>query len=564
MKKLWGAAIGILFMGLQANPALCQTFADSIFSGGEILTINPQSPEAKALAEKDGKILAVGNSEDIAKFKGPNTQSIDLKGATLLPGFIEPHGHPLDSAFGQFYSVDIRPFTVKNFAQMESIIQKKVAQAKPDQWLLFYGLDTLLQKNVTTPTLEQLNRWSPKNPLVIFNNSGHAAYANSLALQLANITDNTPNPPGGLIIKNSKGKLSGTLQELPAVKMILGPVQAKISPEEMLALLKKYYTYLASNGVTTSSDMAFDASVLPLYQEAKKDPAVPIRIRLYETARTDNKASLPPLGGDDLLRQNGIKWWADGSPWLGNIGISHPYLNDNVTLKHMGLKENYPGSVNYPNKSQLQNWVNLYYKQGYQIAIHAEGDVAIEQALDVMENAQKKFPQLKGNFRLDHVPMISDAQLERAKKSNIPVTFLMAHIYYWGDVLPQMFGDKRASQWNPAGSAQKLGLEYSFHNDGAVTPESPLRDLQVAILRNTESGKTLGANQAINIEQALRARTLGAAYQLMMEKEIGSLEAGKFADFVILSANPKKVKPEKIPQIQVLSTYLNGKQVWKK
>lgn len=549
-------------MSLQANPALCQTFADSIFSGGEILTINPQAPVAKALAVKDGKILAVGSLEDIAKLKGPNTQKIDLKSATLLPGFIEPHGHPLDSAFGQFYSVDIRPFTVKSLAQMESIIQKKVAQAKPDQWLLFYGLDTLLQKNVTTPTLEQLNRWSPKNPLVIFNNSGHAAYANSLALQLANITDSTANPPGGLIIKDANGKLSGTLQELPAVKMILGPVQAKISPAEMLALLKKYYVYLASNGITTSSDMAFDASVLPLYLEAKKDPTVPVRIRLYETARTDNKASFPPLGGDDLVRQNGIKWWADGSPWLGNIGISHPYLNDDVTLKHMGLKKNYPGSVNYPNKTQLQNWVNLYYKQGYQIAIHAEGDVAISQALDVMENAQKKFPQIKGNFRLDHVPMISDAQLERAKKLNIPVTFLMAHIYYWGDVLPQMFGEERASQWNPAGSAQKLGLEYSFHNDGAVTPESPLRDFQVALLRNTESGKTLGANQAITIDQALRARTLGAAHQLMMENEIGSIEAGKFADFVVLSSDPRKVSPKSIPEIKINATYLNGKKVW--
>lgn len=562
MKKI-PVLVGIVLWILGGPaPVFSQNFADTIFSGGDILTLNSAKPSVEALAVKEGKILALGSFSEILKLKGPQTQMQNLKEATLLPGFIEAHGHPMDSAFAQFFAVDIRPFSIKNQNQMNQTIQARVRQAKAGEWLVFYGLDTLLQKGVSTPTLEQLNQGSPKNPLVIFNNSGHAAYANSLALQLANITEQSPNPPGGKILKDSSGKLSGTLQELPAVNLVLLPIQKKIAPSQMVAFLRKYYDYLASNGITTSSDMAFDAAVLPIYQALEKEAGTPLRIRLYEVARPDRKAALPPGGGSDLVKQNGIKWWVDGSPWLGNIGISQAYLNNDVTLKQMGLLSNSPGSLNYPNTAELQKWVNDYFQQGYQIAIHAEGDKAIDQALDVMETAAQKYPKIKPNFRLEHIPMATDAQLARAKKLNIPVTFLMAHVYYWGDVLPLMFGEARASRWDPVASAQKAGLEYSFHNDGAVTPENPLLDFQIATLRNTQSGKTLGVEQAISLDQAIRARTLGAAYQLGMEKEIGSLEVGKWADLVVLNKNPYKTKAEEIIQIKILATYLNGKKVW--
>jgi predicted amidohydrolase YtcJ len=536
--------------------------ADTIFFGGNIVTVNPAQPEAEALALKDGKILAVGKVSELEKFKGSQTKIIDLKGKALLPGFIEPHGHPFDSALAQFYAVDIRPFTVENAAQVDQAVRKAVAEAKPGAWVLLNGLDPLLQKNVQAPSLEQLNRWAPHNPLAIINNSGHAAYGNSLALQAAGINDQTPSPPGSHIEKDKSGKLTGTVEEIPAINMLLEPMLKGIQPAQMAELLRRYYTYLASNGITAVSDMTFQEQKLPLYQALAKDPLVPVRVRLYEIAREDRRGALPPMGGSDLVRQNGIKWWADGSPWLGTIAVSPPYENNKFTEQVMKLPPNTVGPLNYKDNQQLEDWIAAYYAQGYQVAIHAEGELAIEQALNAYEAAMKKHPRSDSRPRLEHVPLITEAQLQRAQKLGVQVSFLMAHLYYWGDLLPKMFGEARANHYNPDGSAEKLGMPFTFHNDGPVTPASPLHDFQIALLRRTEGGKLLGAEQRISIDAAIRARTINAAHELFMEKQTGSLEAGKWADLVVLGSDPSKVKPEQLWTIPVEATYLNGKQVW--
>jgi predicted amidohydrolase YtcJ len=536
--------------------------ADTIFLGGNVVTVNPAQPEVEALAVKDGKILALGKVSQLEKFKGPNTEIIDLKGKALLPGFIEPHGHPFDSALAQFYAVDIRPFTVENAAQVDQAVRKAVAVAKPGAWVLLNGLDPLLQKNVQAPSLDQLDRWAPHNPLAIINNSGHAAYGNSLALQAAGINDQTPSPPGSSIGKDKFGKLTGTVEELPAVNLLLEPMLKAIQPEQMAELLRRYYSYLASDGITAVSDMSFQAQKLPIYQALEKDPLVPVRVRLYEIAREDRRGALPPMGGSDLVRQNGIKWWADGSPWLGTIAVSPPYENNKFTQQVMKLPPNTVGPLNYKDSQQLEDWIVAYYAQGYQVAIHCEGELAIEQSLNAFETVMKKHPRSDSRPRLEHVPLITEAQLQRAQTLGVQISFLMAHLYYWGDLLPKMFGEARANHWNPTSSAEKLGMPFTFHNDGPVTPASPLHDFQIAQLRQTESGQVRGAEQIISIDAAIRARTINAAHELFMEKQTGSLEPGKWADLVVLGSDPRKVRPDQIWKIPVEATYLNGKQVW--
>jgi len=536
--------------------------ADTIFLGGNIVTINPAQPEVEALAVKEGKILALGKVSQLEKFKGPQTQIVDLKGKALLPGFIEPHGHPFDSALAQFYAVDIRPFTVENAAQVDQAVRKAVAEAKPGAWVFLNGLDPLLQTEVQAPSLDQLNRWAPNNPLVIINNSGHAAYGNSLAFQAAGINEQTPSPPGSRIEKDKLGKVTGTVEELPAVNLLLEPILKGIQPAQMTELLRRYYSYLASNGITAVSDMSFQEQKLPIYQAMEKDPLVQVRVRLYEIAREDKRGALPPMGGSDLVRQNGIKWWADGSPWLGTIAVSPPYQNNKFTEQVMKLPPNTVGPLNYKDRQQLEDWIAAYYAQGYQVAIHAEGELAIEQSLNALETAMKKYPRSDSRPRLEHVPLITDNQLERAQKLGVQVSFLMAHLYYWGDLLPKMFGKTRANRWNPTGSAEKLGMPFTFHNDGPVTPASPLHDFQIALSRRTKGGKLLGAEQDVSIDVAIRARTIHAAHELFMEKQTGSLETGKWADLVMLASDPRKARPDQIWKIPVEATYLNGKQVW--
>jgi Predicted metal-dependent hydrolase with the TIM-barrel fold len=554
--------LALAFLFPQPSIQAQQSPPDSIFINGTLITVDDSRQEAQAMAVKDGKILALGSQTDIEKLKGPQTQVVDLQGKTLLPGFIEPHGHPFDSALAQIFAIDIRPFTVKTAAQVDQAVRQGVAAAKPGAWVLLNGLDPLLQKGVQTPTLQQLDAWAPNNPLVIINNSGHAAYGNSLALKAAGINDQTPNPPGSRYIKGPDGKLTGSVEELPGINVLLQPVLNSIQPAQMIELLRRYYAYLASNGITTVSDMTFEAEKLPAYQVLENDPLVPVRVRLYEIARKDLQGTLPPFGGSDLVRQNGVKWWADGSPWLGTIAVSPPYSNDDLTLKVMGLKPNNVGPLNYPNAKELNDWVAAYYAKGYQIAIHTEGELAIDESLNAIEAAMKKHPRADSRPRMEHVPLITEAQLQRSHRLGMPISFLMAHIYYWGDLLPQMFGETRANNWNPTASALKLGIPLTFHNDGSVTPASPLMDFQIATTRLTDTGQLRGADQRIPIDAALRARTINAAHELFMEKQAGSLTPGKWADLVVLSADPRKAKPLEISKIQVEATYLNGKKVW--
>jgi len=212
----------------------------------------------------------------------------------------------------------------------------------------------------------------------------------------------------------------------------------------------------------------------------------------------------------------------------------------------------------------LQEFVDEMLKTKRSAAFHVEGDAAIQITLDAIEQGLSKYPWDNHRFRLLHLPMIRDDQIERAKRLGVQLSFLMAHVRYWGDVIPTLVGDERGQRWCPVGSAKKLGANYAFHFDGPTSPNKPLETLQTVTTRKTVSGKVLGPAERITIDDAIRGYTINAAYQLFMDKEVGSIEVGKYADLIILSANPRKVAPEKISRIKVLATYVGGEKFWSK
>lgn len=286
-----------------------------------------------------------------------------------------------------------------------------------------------------------------------------------------------------------------------------------------------------------------------------------VRLRVYEISNPQMTTDIDPVNGDDLFRQVGIKIWVDGSPWIGNIDLSFPYLDSDAT-RAIGVTPGSCGHANYT-REQLTEIVDAYFPRGWPMACHVHGDAGVDTILDVYEEALRKSPRPDHRLRLEHVGAIRDEQLRRAHDLGVTCSVFVDQIHYWGDIIVDgLFGPEHGSRWMPCGSAVATGMRISLHNDPPVTPEEPLRNISVAATRLAPSGRVIGPQQRITVEQAIRAQTIDAAWQLFSDDVIGSLEVGKYADMVVLSADPRDVPPEEIADLQVRATFLAGRQVY--
>jgi predicted amidohydrolase YtcJ len=262
-----------------------------------------------------------------------------------------------------------------------------------------------------------------------------------------------------------------------------------------------------------------------------------------------------------MLKQVGIKIWLDGSPWIGNIDLSFPYLDTDAT-RTIGVTPGSCGHANY-SREQLTEIVAAYFPLGWPMACHVQGDAGVDTVLDVYQEALHRWPKKDHRLRLEHVGAIRPEQLRRAADLGVTCSLFVDQIHYWGDIIVDgLFGEEHGSRWMPAGSAVATGMRISLHNDPPVTPEEPLRNISVAATRAAPSGRVLAPDERLTVEQAIRAQTIDAAWQLFADDVIGSLEVGKYADMVVLSADPRDVPPEQIADLEVRATYLAGRQVY--
>lgn len=523
---------------------------------GTILTVDDERPTAEALAVADGHIIAVGSRSDVADLIGPNTQTVDVGDGCVLPGFIEAHGHPLMEAVAlSDRIVDIRPVTIPGPDDVVAAIRQEVAR-RGSTGAYLNGWDALLQSGLPYPTLAWLDDIAPDGPLVIIHNSGHKAYFNSHAARLNGLTRDTPDPKGAKYGRDANGELDGTAEEIAAVFPLLG---GAISADSYPAMLLAECERLNRAGLTTCSEMAFDPNFGPLV--AQLHDRLTVRLRTYEVSNPQMATAASPGQGDDIMRQVGIKIWVDGSPWIGNIALSFPYLDTEAT-RSIGIPKGSCGCANYT-AEQLREIVGAYFPQGWQMACHVQGDAGVDTILDVYEEALRNNPRDDHRLRLEHVGAIRPEQLQRAADLGVTCSIFVDQIHYWGDVIVDgLFGEERGSRWMPAGSAVATGMRISLHNDPPVTPEEPLRNISVAVTRTAPSGRVLAPEERLTVDQAIRAQTIDAAWQLFADDVVGSLEVGKYADLVVLSGDPRTVPPEQIADLDVRATYLAGRQVY--
>jgi len=531
---------------------------------GVVETMDAVRPRAEALLLRDDRIVAVGSRAEVAPQAAADAEVRELaEGQVLLPGLIEPHGHPTMTAIVMGDGViDIRPVVVQSADEVKRLIHEAVAAADPTVGVLANGWDPLLQKGLVEPTIEGLDEASPEAPLVILHNSGHAAYFNSAAAAAAGVDASTPNPPGAEFRRDRDrgGALTGVALEAAAVQAIAAPFIAR-AMASMPATLVRQSRDANRAGVTTIADLGWDAADAPALAAARTiDGGLSTRLRLYEMSRPGAAASTTLENGDALVRQVGVKVWADGSPWTGNIETSFPYL-DTPATRAIGLDPHHRGSSNY-DEAQIEAIARQYAPDGWQLACHVHGDVAVDHVLNAWERVIGDLGLVDHRFRLEHVGTMTPEQFARAASLGVTASVFVDHVHYWGDVLVDDLFGERGAAWADAQGAVEAGLAPTFHNDGMVTPLEPLRNMSVAMTRRSRSGRVLDGARGVSIDTALRAHTIEAARQLRSEHEIGSLEPGKLADLVVLGRDPRAVSPEELADVPVVSTWLAGREVF--
>jgi predicted amidohydrolase YtcJ len=612
-RLLWSLCIVLVCAASAfAEDAPAGGYATKIFVNGTVVTVDPEHPQVAALAVgANGTILAVGSEADVRKFERKGfTEVVDLDHKTLMPGFVEPHTHSVMTAFNANNPVmlNLSSFNKKpmKIAEIQKALQEAMKQPPIDGlvaeggWLLAFGVDPAR----TDPFMDsldakKLDEVSKTVPIFVLNQSGHLAYVNTLAIELAKIQDET-DPDGGVYVRKD-GKLTGVLEEAPAY----APFQALVgksatgqwfNTSRQLAALKTTYNQFAEAGITTATEISLGIvtgkinAEYELLKTMTKD--TPVRIRAYVSASvvTDKQpVPMTPNGQQekspdldlDLLKVIGIKFVADGS----TQGLSASLLNK----YEYPLNTTNTGTLNYPNKDckptdeacickrndALVTPAKSFMKEGWQLAIHSNGDCSTRQVLQVYEELLGDNPDQKAReafaarrFRIEHLTVTDEHQLNKIAALGLSPSMTNGHVYFWGyafgDQKTEILGWPRTERLDPAKSLLVRDVRFSFNSDSPITPAAPLRYISTAVTREWQQKPSaklaINDNQGISVDAAIKAVTIDAAYQLFLENEIGSLKLHKRADLLILEKNPRTTAPADIMGIRVLATYLGGNQ----
>ena len=536
-----------------------------ILTASTVITMDDANPRAQAVAVEDGKIVAVGSVEHCTSAL-PGATLVDTGAAVLAPGFVEPHGHPLISGVAtQAPARSIAPWDATTWADVQEIFADAIANTDAATPLWFAGYDALLHGH-PSPKAAELDAIFGDRQTVITDNSGHGVYFNTALIKRYGWDTNPPaDPVASRFGRNPDGSLDGQGFELPVVTAVTGPLMAEMG--DPLASAAHYYTVMARGGYTSTSDMTYDPKFAPGYEALAAAPSCPLRVSMWEMSITDTFTDpVTFAAGEAMLTKAGVKLWTDGSPWVGNIAISFPYL-DTPATRTAGIdpaKAGGPQSMNY-SRAQLDAIIEQAAPRGWQMAFHANGDLALDLALDTYEDALTRFELLGTDhrWRLEHCGAGTRAHFDRAARLGVHLSMSPFQYYYWGDLLDgQMFDTSRGASWGALADAVASGACVSLHNDGSVSPPQPIVNIATAVTRRTRAGGVHAPEQAISLDAAWRAQTIDAARTLRRDEVVGSIEVGKYADFVELSADPWTVDPvDLIERVVVTGTWLGGRRI---
>ena len=541
--------------------------ATHVYRNGTILTMDSGGSQAQALAVRGGTILAVGTDAEVMALADQHTVVTDLRGRTMLPGFIDGHSHFVSAGLMAATQIDLSSPPVggvKNIAEIKELIRAKAAETPKGEWILGFGYDDTGLEDKRHPLASDIDEAAPEHPVLLRHVSGHLSSCNSLALAKANYTKDTPDPVGGVIRRDEHGNPNGVLEEPPAREPVFRHIPAPTEADWMEGIKAACAAYTAK-GVTTAQDGFTATGDWNALKRAHELGLLRNRVQILPgVSRRDidtfnTRVSGTPLTADGKISLGAAKLLADGSLQCYTGYLSNPYHKVIYDLPEGPMWRGYPIE---PEQQFIEKVVGLH-RQGWQLAIHGNGDDAIQMILNAYEEAQKRYPRADARHIVIHCQTVREDQLDRIKRLGVVPSFFVVHTYFWGDRHRDIFlGPDRARRISPLRSALKRGIRFSNHNDTFVTPIDPLLSVWSAVNRRTSGGRILGENQTIPVMDALRSVTSWAAYQACEERIKGSLEPGKLADFVILEDNPLTVAKEAIKDIGISATIVGDEVVY--
>lgn len=526
--------------------------ADSVFVNGKVITMDPSETIAEAVAIKFGKILKVGADSEIRKLVGDNTEVIDLGGKTMIPGFIDSHCHMMAVGAQRKLYVDLSEEAgIHSINDIISRLNDRAEKTPEGNWVLGYQEDDSKLKEKRHPTRWELDQASSKHPIIISTVGGHFSIANSIAFELVGVTKETDDPVGGKFDRNEKGELIGGLHET-AIDMILPNDACMPTREQSLEGAREILSECSKSGLTCVYDTVEKSQIRAAIDLINRNE-LPIRVRM--DIMIDLFPQLNELGiyrglGNDWLRICGLKFFFDGAISARTAAVTEEYLN------RPGFYGVMATTIEIAKKTIMDA-----YSEGYRISAHANGDRAIEMYLDIMEEAQKMYPRKDPRNRDIHCTVITKEIVNRIRELGILPTIFGPYVYYHGDKLIPAFGEERLERMFAARSFLDAGVKITAHSDHPCAPYPPLMAIHGLVNRKTKSGKPIGQSQKVDVMEALKLYTINSAYQQFDEDKLGSIEEGKLADLVVLGENILTVDAEKIKDIAVEMTIIDGKIV---
>ena len=562
------AAFGSLLRCAEAQtPPAASGAADLIYWGGPIVTMNDAQPQAEAVAVRGGRILVVGSLAQVEATRGPGTREVNLDGRTMLPGFVDPHGHVVMVGL-QAVGANMLAAPDGEANDIPAVIrilrewmQRNEAAVRRYHLVFGFGYDDSQLREGRHPTREDLDQVSTDVPVLIIHTSSHLAAANSKALEVAGITAATPDPVGGVFRRRDGSREPNGVMEENALFVGAAPLLGRLDETAWLSMIKAGSEFYASFGYTTAQEgRAMGPAIAQLTQAANRG-LLPIDVVAYP----DILGAADQLGGAlhgpayrNRLRIGGAKISLDGSPQGKTAWLTRPYH-----VPPAGVAADYRGLQTAPTDATIEAFSRCY-ERGWQILAHANGDAAIDLMIAAVREATRRHGRGDRRPVMIHGQTLREDQVDPLRELGIFPALFPMHTFYWGDFhRDSVLGPERAENISPTGWLMPRNMMFTSHHDAPVARPDSMRVLSATVTRRSRSRDIIGPRHRVPVGMALKAMTLWSAHQHFEEATKGSIEIGKLADFTLLSDNPMTVDPEALAGLKVVGTIKEGVSVYR-
>jgi predicted amidohydrolase YtcJ len=525
--------------------------ADTIVINARMYTVDDTRPMAEALAVRNGRFVAVGSTSEIRNLASRDTTVIDAEGMTVTPGFIDAHSHPSGAGVSELLNVNA---DLRSIAEIQAALRKRAAETPAGDWVIAFKYDDTKLREGRPLTRQDIDAVVPDHPVVVGHRGGHTGVYNSKAFELAGVTADTPDPPDGKFYREN-GELTGKVAE-HARAVFYGLIPRGSTREQRQAGVALISELMTASGLTSVHQTGGGTDDLIAYQDAYQAGQLRFRMYFFPSGGNAVYRDLRDAGvrtglGDAHLKIGAVKYVADGSASERTMRMSAPYV---------GRPDDY--GILTMDQDEINEAVEDAHRHGWQIGIHANGDVTIDMVLTAYERAQHEWPRDDPRHRIEHCTLVNPDLLRRIKAVGAIPTPFYTYVHYHGNKWVE-YGPDRLRWMFAHRSFLDYGIPVAPASDYTPGPYEPLMAIQSMVTRKDFEGRVWGPNQKITVDEAIRICTIHGAFASFEERDKGSITPGKLADFVMLAKDPHEVDPDHIKEIEVLQTVVGGATMYR-